>query len=353
MTNSASICRFFARFGVNHCANAAQLFIERPIKILFILVLAFLASRFGARLTHRFITSLGSHSAVQARSARAPRRAYALASTSASVTRVIVWIIAAPLLLGELGLNLAPFIATATVIGAALGFGAQTLVKDLLSGFTILVEDQYGVGDRIALPTNGLSGVVEDVTLMRTRIRADDGKVWFIANGDIREVANLSLEWVRATVDVVLPYDADLDRAIEMATEEAAAMAGEPDWSPLMLSHPEVYGETMDQSSITMRVTARTPPGTTAGVRRALLVRILGRLRGDAGPVPAGGADGPGGAGGGAGGGSGQGPAAEVPAGPASEPQPAAATNQEAGTHAPDPVPASGPAAAAEADATV
>jgi small-conductance mechanosensitive channel len=283
---SNGVCRFFSKLGVSQCSAAAQWLIEKPLKFLFIVVLAAVASRLAARTTRRFITSLGTHSALQRSSTRAPRRAYALASSAASVSRVIVWVIAVPLLLGVMNVNLGPFVAVTTVVGAALGFGAQSLVKDLLSGFMILAEDQYAVGDRISLPNTMLSGIVEDLTLMHTRVRADDGNVWFIANGEIREVANLSLDWARATVDVLLPHGADVDAAVAVASEEARMLAGEPEYSAVILSAPEAYADSMSDAMITMRVTARTPPGTSAGVRRALFARILRRLR-NGGPEPA------------------------------------------------------------------
>ncbi|MGH2719597.1 MAG: mechanosensitive ion channel family protein [Actinomycetota bacterium] len=284
MANTSSVCRFFSKVGVSHCSAAAKWLIEKPVELLIVLVVAMVVSRVVARLTRKFITSLGTHTALQRQSARAPRRAYALASSAAGVSRVIVWIIALPTLLSILDVNLGPFVAVTTVVGAALGFGAQSLVKDLLSGFMILAEDQYAIGDRISLPTKDMIGIVEDVNLMRTRMRADDGNVWFIANGEIREVANLSLDWVRATVDIVLPYGADLDAALITAANEAQTMSREPEWATIMKSAPETYAQAMDHESVTMRVTARTPPGTSSGVSRTLLQRILSRLH-SAGPM--------------------------------------------------------------------
>jgi small-conductance mechanosensitive channel len=233
---------------------------------------------------------------------------------------VVVWAIAVPMLLSEFNLNLGPFIAGATVIGAALGFGAQSLVKDLLAGLMILSEDQYAVGDTIALDDTG--GIVEDVNLLRTRVRADDGKVWFIANGEVRKVANASLGWLRATVDLELPYETDLDAAVAAASSEAGAMAREPEWENAILAPPEAYGAGVKVAGVTVRVTAKTPPGVSATVGRALLERVARRIRrgGGGGPGPEGG---PGGGGpGSSGGGSGAGPA--EPSVAAGTPTPAA-----------------------------
>ena len=217
---NGSVCHFFSKLQFTNCDQAAEWLILKPVKVLLILLLAVVASRLAARVARRFINSVAARATAQ--SDRAPKRASAIASTAAGVARAIVWIMALLLVLGEFKVNLAPFIAGATVIGAALGFGAQSLVKDLLAGLMILSEDQYAVGDRIALDDTG--GIVEDVNLLRTRVRADDGKVWFIANGEVRKVANASLGWSRATVDLQLPYETDLDAAVAAASSEAGAM---------------------------------------------------------------------------------------------------------------------------------
>ena len=206
--SNESVCHFFSKLQFTNCNQAAEWLILKPAKNLLIIVLAIVAGRLAARVARRLINSVAAR---------------AIASTAAGVARVIVWILAILLILGEFKVNLAPFIAGATVIGAALGFGAQSLVKDLLAGLMILSEDQYAVGDTIALDDTG--GTVEDINLLRTRVRADDGKVWFIANGEIRKVANASLGWSRATVDLQLPYETDLDAAVAAASSEARAMA--------------------------------------------------------------------------------------------------------------------------------
>src|SRR5207248_10193626 len=155
-------------------------------------------------------------------------------------------------------------------------------------------------------------GTVEDVNLMRTRIRADDGKVWFIANGEIRKVANASLGWSRATVNLQLPYETDLDAAVAAASSEAGAMAREPEWEDAILAPPEAYGAAVLVEGVTVRVTARTPPAVSATVGRAMLERVARRIRrgGGGGPGPeggSGGGDSGAGSGGGSGGGGGSG----------------------------------------------
>src|SRR5206468_8412380 len=129
-------------------------------------------------------------------------RAKTLASVSASVVRVVVWTFAGLLILGQLGIDLGPFIAGASIVGFALGFGAQSLVRDYLAGFFIIAEDQFGVGDVITVSDS--TGTVEEVSLRITRIRGNDGTVWFIPNGEIKKVGNSAKDWSRAIVDIVL-----------------------------------------------------------------------------------------------------------------------------------------------------
>jgi len=276
MTNQ-NLYTFLIRLGFSDTGARTAEFLILPAKILLTVVLTIIAARLAARVMRRSIASIGARSARETGSDRTTKRASALASSAAGIARVAVWMIAVPVILGEIGVNLGPFIAGATVIGAALGFGAQTLVKDLLAGIMILAGDQYAVGDTISLDTT--SGAVEDVNLLRTRIRADDGKVWFIANGEIRKVANGSLQWARATADLVLPYETDLDAAVEAATEEADALAREPEWAEAILGPPEAHGEAVRPDGITIRVTARTRPAQSTSVARALLQRVNRRLR--------------------------------------------------------------------------
>ena len=126
------------------------------------------------------------------------------------VTFVIYW--SPPfLILGELGVDLAPLLAGAGVAGLAIGFGAQSLVKDVVSGIFILLEDQYAVGDIVDL--GEATGVVEDVSLRTTRLRAVDGVVWYVPNGEILRVGNMSQHWSRSLLDIEVAYDTDLSRA--------------------------------------------------------------------------------------------------------------------------------------------
>ena len=151
-------------------ARTVQFIVVRPLEILVIIVVAWLASRLGARVAKRTLRSLSNRTRLESVSPRASLRIETIGALVASLWRALVWIIAGLTILGVLGINLTPILAGATVIGAALGFGAQSMVRDFLSGFFIIAEDQYGVGDAIAV--GDTRGTVEEVNLRVTRLRA-------------------------------------------------------------------------------------------------------------------------------------------------------------------------------------
>jgi len=258
--------------------RTVQFLLDKPLKILFVVIVAAVLARVFGRLARKAVESLAGTTPVRRVSPRADRRARTLASVTRSVVRIVVWTIAALTILGLVGLNLGPLIAGASIVGVALGFGAQALVRDFLSGFFILVEDQYGVGDRINV--SGAKGTVEDVSLRVTRMRADDGAVWFVPNGEIRKVANATMGWQRALVDVLLPLDADLERALAVMGEEADAVADDSQWADAVVERPQVLGvEAMSADGLTIRLTARTAPQKQDAFARALRARIAAGLR--------------------------------------------------------------------------
>jgi small conductance mechanosensitive channel len=259
-------------------ARTVQFVVVRPLEILLIVVIAWLASRLGARVAKRLMRSLSSRSRLEALSPRASLRVETIGALVASLWRGAVWIIAVLTILGVLGINLTPILAGATVIGAALGFGAQSLVRDFLSGFFIIAEDQYGVGDAIAV--GDTKGTVEEVSLRITRLRGVDGTVWYVPNGEVRRVGNTSIQWSRALVDIVLPYRTDVDRATTVIAAEGSAVAADPDWSSMCLGPPEVWGvDSMDQDSITIRLVVRTTTSQKDTVARVMRGRITARLQ--------------------------------------------------------------------------
>jgi small conductance mechanosensitive channel len=262
--------------------------VRASAKIVLILILAVVGARIGARLAARSIRSLG-RSPLREPTPRAEQRAATLAGVAVSTVRVFVWSVAGLLVLSEVNINLGPLIAGASIVGVALGFGAQSLVKDFVSGFFILVEDQYGVGDVITIVET--TGTVEEINLRMTRLRATDGTVWFVPNGEIRKVGNSAKEWARAIVDVVIPNKADLAAATAAIGEEAAALAKDPEWSECVLEPPEVLGvESVAADTLTVRVSTKTEPSKKAALAREMRTRITSRLQreGVASPEPAG-----------------------------------------------------------------
>lgn len=209
--------------------------------------------------------------ATEETSLRAEQRIEALTSVLRSVVTATVWLIASLMILGELGVNLAPLIAGAGVAGVALGFGAQSLIKDFLSGMFILVEDQFGVGDIVDLDRE-TSGVVEGVSLRTTRLRAVDGTVWHVSNGEIRRVGNMSQHWSRSLLDVEVAYDTDLDLA-QAVVKRVADRLWEEDRA--VLEEPEMWGvERLGASGIVLRLVVKTTPSEQWRVSRELRQRI-------------------------------------------------------------------------------
>jgi small conductance mechanosensitive channel len=263
-------------------AHTAQVYLAGPTRILVILVLALVLSRLVGGLARRLVRSLRLVSPLVRSTPRGEDRARTLAGVFASVFRIVIWTVALLAILGVLNINIVPFVATATVIGAAIGFGAQTLVKDFLSGVLILAEDQYGVGDSIVVGSGpgATNGTVEGINLRTTRIRGLDGVVWYVPNGDIRTVGNNTENDSQAIIDVVVPHGTDLVRAGHVAEAAAQEMAEEPAWQNVFIGLPVFAGvQSADHNGATLRVTAWTKPGQHFRAARELRLRVLQRLR--------------------------------------------------------------------------
>jgi small-conductance mechanosensitive channel len=266
--------------GGSHLASAGRQTLTRAIEVAAAIVAALLASRLGSRVAKRLARPIRARAAARGGSPRAERRIDTVVSLATSLWRGLVWVVAVLVVLGSFGIDLTPVLAGATVVGAALGFGAQSLVRDYLSGFLIIVEDQYGIGDTITVGTT--TGVVEDLTLRVTRLRASDGRVFYIANGEIRQVANASIQWTRTLVDVVVPLGADLARVTAAVEEEAARFGAEPANAAKLLEPPEVWGAAAaDAAGVTVRVALKAPPGEQDGLARDLRARLMARLQRD------------------------------------------------------------------------
>ena len=204
---------------------------------------------------------------------RAIQRAQTIGTLLKSVVTLVVWAFALLMVLSEIGLDVGPLIAGAGFLGIALGFGAQNLVRDFLSGIFMLVEDQYGVGDII--DAGEASGTVEAVSLRTTRLRDIHGVVWHIPNGQIQRIGNKSQGWSRALLDVSVSYSTDLDLARKVIEACAAEMQSDDQWANDILEDPEVWGvEDLGADGVILRLSVKTRPAAQFGVARELRARL-------------------------------------------------------------------------------
>jgi len=288
-------------------AGSAEWLIAKPLTIVLIVVVAlvvrWLINRAIRRLTRRPATAsvpgllrpLKEHAPAALRQAapalpeRHRQRAEAVGSVLRSSTTVVVFVVAFMLVLSELGINLAPLLASAGIAGVAIGFGAQNLVKDFLSGISMILEDQYGVGD--VVDVGDVIGVVEGVGLRTTRIRDVAGAIWYVRNGEILRVANKSQGWSRVVVDVPLSYETDTGRASALLGEVAEQVCADPELAGWVLEAPTVTGvETLTTDGLTLRVMVKTRPDGRDPVARALRATVRDRFaaEGFAPPYPRG-----------------------------------------------------------------
>lgn len=254
---------------------------DNGLLIVLVVIGAVLLSRFaswlGTRITHR-IDEANANSDLLVRS-EASKHRHALTQVITWIAIVTIYCVAAVLVIKLFGVPLSGFVAPATVAGVALGFGAQRIVQDVLAGFFLISERQYGYGDVIRLNVLGVAtpvtGTVEEVTLRITRIRSLDGEVIITSNGQIVQVTNLSRDWARSVVDVPVPAWVGVDRATELLHRVGQQAFADARLQPLLLDEPTVTGvESLDVDQFQMRMIARTQPGRQFEVGRALRARI-------------------------------------------------------------------------------
>jgi moderate conductance mechanosensitive channel len=297
-TDPSFICReVLDRTESERWAELADILFAKPLTIAVIVVVAVAVRYVVHRAINRFVatltgderpgrrirrrlrgTSLGQRlpDAVLAtgnHSLRSAARAETLGVVLKSFAAFVVWAIAAITILGELGVNLGPLVAGAGIAGVAIGFGAQSLVRDFLAGVFILVEDQYGVGDII--DAGEATGTVEAVSLRTTRLRDVSGTMWHIPNGQIVRVGNMSQQWARALLDISVAYGADLDEAQAIIKQVADDVWRDPAWARRVLEEPEVWGvEDFGADGITIRLVVKTQPSAQFQVLRELRMRL-------------------------------------------------------------------------------
>jgi moderate conductance mechanosensitive channel len=240
------------------------------LKILLVVVAAKILIRAGRRVIGRVERRLLNEDRL---AGRGISRSRTLADVSRSVLNVVIWTFAILQILAILTINLGPLVAGAGIAGVALGFGAQSLVRDFLTGFFVLLEDQYAVGDFIEV--GDAKGTVERFNLRLTSIRATDGTLHHISNGEIKAVGNSSAGWTKAIVDITVEFDEDIDKVEQALVRAADELKSLPDIGPLVLGPAEILGvESLADGNLVMRVAIKTSPGNRMTVARAFRARV-------------------------------------------------------------------------------
>ena len=259
--------------------------ITRGLRIVMWLISSLLLARFftwtAQRITRRLDQGFEESDALVRSEATKHRQA--VASVISWVSIALLYVVVAVEIIDILQVPIASLVAPAAVLGAALGFGAQRVVQDLLSGFFIITERQYGFGDLVALTVTGVNkeatGAVEDVTLRVTKLRSSDGEVFTIPNGQIVKSVNLSKDWARAVVDIPVPVTADLNKVNELLHEVCHMAVDDGQLKDLLLDEPSLMGvESIEPENVILRMVARTLPGKQFEVGRRLRVLVVRAL---------------------------------------------------------------------------
>ncbi|MEO6503764.1 MAG: mechanosensitive ion channel family protein [Jatrophihabitantaceae bacterium] len=274
----------------------ASLLITKPLQLLTILLVALLVRV----LAHRWINRLSAASAAGRVPAilsplteragglqfwesaglvseRRKQRADTIASVLRSTVSFLIFITAFLLVLQVFQVSLAPFVAGTSLVGVAVGFGAQNIVKDFLSGMFMMLEDQYGVGD--VIDVKEATGTVEAVGLRTTRLRDVEGVAWYVRNGEIVRVGNMSQQYAQVVLDVPVGIGQDVPAALAVIAEAGAELYADQQWLPSLLAEPEVLGiEQLGRDQTTLRLVARVKPLEQWRVARELRARIRSKL---------------------------------------------------------------------------
>lgn len=230
-----------------------------------------LIHRWSERLQRRLVSTgeLGDRAKAQ--------RLNTVGRTLSVVMFIVVAVVAIVTILGVWGVPLGPLIASLSVVGIAIGLGAQDLVKDVIAGMFVLIEDQYALGDVVQLA--GVSGTVEEIRLRTTVLRDLNGSIHHVPNGEVRVATNLTHEYSRVVVDLSVAYEESVDRALEVIGEVAGGLAADPEWSSAVVDDPQVLGvDALDDSGVVIRVLFATDPDMRWNIKREFLRRVKNGL---------------------------------------------------------------------------
>ncbi|MEV4061156.1 mechanosensitive ion channel family protein [Nonomuraea dietziae] len=264
------------------------------ITIVLIIVIAIVVRKLSQRVITRVVNRAASGTSITGRLRRTQatdgidallherrkQRAETMGSVLRHIASIVIMGTAILTVLDRLTIPIAPLLTSVGILGVAIGFGAQELVKDFIAGMFMLLEDQYGVGD--VIDTGAAIGTVEAVTLRVTRLRDADGRVWYIRNGTITRVGNESQGWSRAYIDVPVAYDADVPEVRELLKRVTEELWSDSDYrESVIVEEPAVYGiEQISDTSVIFRVSAKTLPSKQAEVARELRLRVKAALDG-------------------------------------------------------------------------
>jgi moderate conductance mechanosensitive channel len=284
-----AICREVFRLTENRwLAIAARDFVPAVLRAIIVVLLAAAVLALARRAIDRFVRKLNQRSiekleAMQRKGsvtdtapislARNRMRTETIGGVLRSATGFAVWTVAVLMILGAFGFNLGPLIAGAGIVGVALGFGAQSLVKDFLSGIFMIMEDQFGVGDIVDV--GEAVGTVDAITLRTTKIRSINGTMWHVPNGEITRVGNMSQLWSRALLDVGVAYETHVPDACAIMKRVADEMAAEDEWSAFFFEPAEIWGvQDLADNEVTIRMVAKVTPAKQWPIERQLRARI-------------------------------------------------------------------------------
>ncbi len=279
-SQSWSCATVYELTGNPQLSKAAEWWIGRPLTIAGIVIGAIITRWVLVKLINRVVLRTADRGKATSGDLRHDRRAArvkSLGSLTGSIASIVVFGIALVMILAELGVNVAPILASAGVVGVAIGFGAQSLVKDFLSGIAMMLEDQYGVGDVVSL--GAISGTVEHVGLRVTRLRDVNGTVWYVRNGEILNVGNQSQTWTRTVLDIGIGQHEDLIRVQEILHDVADQLYRDEAFAGVILEAPEIWGvQSLSAQGVVIRMTLKTPPADHDRVARTWRQRIKARF---------------------------------------------------------------------------
>lgn len=228
------------------------------ISIIFIILGAWLIQRFGEIAVRKAVVKSVRASAYKSKLEEEKREITVIHIVS-GVMRLVIWPVTVMVIIAQLGVEIGPLIAGAGIVGVALGFGAQSLVKDVIAGLFIIIENQYGVGDVVKLDET--AGLVEDITLRKTVLRDLDGIVHHIPNGTIDVVSNFSSEFSGINIDVGVAYDSDLEEVIKIVNKVGHSIAADTEWSDKIIEAPAFLRvDNFGDSSIDIKITGTVKP---------------------------------------------------------------------------------------------